>query len=74
MNAEILPRRFGEVDAVVLRCLLDVCKCKRAVGFRNADHLIEPSNRVAYVASIGKGLFSLFRKRVDAVGQIALPR
>jgi hypothetical protein len=52
--------------------LLDVRESQRAVGIGDVDNLIEPRNGVAHMLCVGEWFFPLFRKRVDAVGQITL--
>ena len=74
MHAEILPRSLGHLDPVVARRALDVREGELAVGILDADDLIEARDRVADMTRVGQRLFALFRKREDAIGQIALPR
>ena len=53
---------------------LDIRKREIAVGFADVLDLIETCDRVADVACVGQRFLALFRKGVDAVGQIALGR
>src|SRR5580698_158764 len=74
MNAQIAPRRFRELDAVVVCGFLDVRECQRTIGIGYVYHLIEPRDRVTYMLRVGQWLFALLRKRVDTVWQVTLHR
>src|SRR5580658_11118037 len=74
MSAQVMPRRFREVDVVVVGGFLDVRERQSTVGIGDADDLIEPRDRVTHMLCVGQWFFTLLRKRVDAVGQVALRR
>lgn len=74
MRAELLPRRFGEIDAIVLCSLLDVRKGQLAAGIGNAGNLIEACHGVADVASVGERFLAFLWKGKDTVGKVALRR
>ena len=69
-----MPGRFRKVDAIVVCSLFDVRERQGSVGIGDVDDLIEPRHRVTHVLRVGEWLFTLLRKRVDAVGQVALHR
>ena len=68
MDAQFVPRRFREVDVVVVRSFLDVRERQRTVSIGDVDNLIEPRDRVTHMFRVGQGFFTLLRKRVDGVG------
>src|SRR5271155_398863 len=68
MNAQVVPRRFREVDVVVLCSFLDVCERQRTVGIGDVDDLIEPCDRITHMFGVGQWFFALLGKRVDTVG------
>src|SRR5579862_9423185 len=53
MNAQLMPRRFCEVDAVVLCSFLDIRERQGTLGIGNIDDLIEPGDRVTYMFCVG---------------------
>jgi predicted enzyme related to lactoylglutathione lyase len=65
MNSQFLPRRFREVDAIVLCGFFNIRKCQSTVGIGDIRDLIESRNRVAHVSCIRQWLFALLRKRID---------
>jgi hypothetical protein len=67
MNAQVMPRRFREIDVVVVCSFLDIRERQRTVGIGNVDDLIEARKRVAHMLCVGEWLFPLLRKRVDAL-------
>src|SRR3984885_3183307 len=74
MNTQVVPRRFREVDAVVVCSFLDVRERQSTVGIGDVDDLIEPRDRVTHMLCVGQWFFTLLRKRVDTVWQVALRR
>ncbi|HEY5067591.1 MAG TPA: hypothetical protein VIJ04_22540 [Xanthobacteraceae bacterium] len=74
MNAEIVPRRARKIDVIKFRGPLDVGEGQSAIGIGNTDDLIEPRDSIANVPRIGKRLFTLRRKGINAVRQVALRR
>src|SRR5271155_4852719 len=51
--AQFVPVRFGQIDAVVFGCLLDIRERQFAFFVRNVDRLIEPRDRVPDVTGVG---------------------
>jgi hypothetical protein len=74
MNAQLVPRRFREVYVVVACTFLDVGECQSAICIGNVDDLVETRDRITDMLCVGQWLFTLLRKCVDAVGQVALRR
>ena len=72
MNAQFVPRRFREVHVVVACSFLDVGERQGSIGIGNVDDLIETSDRITDMLCVGQWFFTLARKCVDAVGQVAL--
>src|ERR1700693_3657229 len=68
---EIAPALLLDVDAVVLRRLLDVGEGEVAIGIGDALDLVEAGERVAHMARVGQGLLALLGEGIVAVGQIA---
>jgi hypothetical protein len=65
MNAHVAPRRFWEIDVVVLCSFLDVRKRQSTAGTGDLDDLVEPRHRVTHMLCVGQWFFPLRRKRVD---------
>ncbi len=74
MNAQSVPRRFREAHVVVACSFLDVGKRQSAISIGDIDNLIEPRDRVTHMLCVGQWFFTLLRKRVDAIGSVALLR
>ena len=74
MNAQFVPRRFREVHVVVACSFLDVGEGQSAICIGNVNDLIESRDRITDMLCVGQWLFTLLRKCVDAVGQVALRR
>src|SRR5580692_13089556 len=74
MNAQFVPGRFREVDVVVACSFLDVGESQSAIGIGDVDDLIETRDRITDMLCVGQRFFTLLRKCVDAVGQVALRR
>src|SRR5579863_7694119 len=71
MYAKLVPVLLAKLDSVVLRGLLDVGERELAIGVRRVGHLVEARDGVTHVPRIGHRFLTLFRKGVDAGGQIA---
>jgi hypothetical protein len=71
MNAKLVPVGLGKVHLVVVRSFLNVRECHNPVGIGDIDNLVKPRDRVAYVLSVGEGLFALLAESKDAVRQVA---
>src|SRR5208282_2724072 len=59
MNAQVVPRRFREVDVVVVCRFLDVRERQSTVGIGDVDDLIETRDRVMHMLCVGPWLFAL---------------
>jgi len=70
MNAELVPIGFGKIQPVILRSFLDVRERQRPVLLWHIDDLIKSCHGVAHMVGVGQWLFTLPRKREDAIGQI----
>jgi hypothetical protein len=54
MNAQVVPRRFREVDVVVVCSFLDVRERQSTVGIGDVDDLIEARDRVTHMLCVGQ--------------------
>src|SRR5579872_2868499 len=74
VNAQFAPRRLREVHVVVACSLLDVGESQSAICIGNVNDLIESRDRITDMFRVSQWFFTLLRKCVDAVGQVALRR
>src|SRR5271170_132230 len=74
MNAQFVPRRLREVDVVVACSFLDVGERQCEISIGDVDDLVETRDRITDMLCVGQWFFTLLRKCVDAVGQVALRR
>ena len=52
MNAQVMPRRFREIDTVVACSFFDVGECQSTIGVGDIGDLIEPRDRVTHVLGV----------------------